>query len=106
MARERRAADAPAAVKLDAAYDDLTRQAFAVWVRMMVEPESALNGLGVEGLARKFSYKQRAFFEVLRQLRDKGYIRIVSAARPGKPAAILIAKRPLLVGRDHFVKLS
>lgn len=92
-------------ITLADAYQDLTREAFAVWVRMMVEPETVLEGTGINKLSKTFQYGRRSFWTILQQLRNKGYIRFATPA-PGSPAAIHITKRPMLVGRDHFLKLS
>jgi len=91
-------------VRLDEAYDALTREAYAVWVRMMLVPSSSLEGAGLAGLARVFRYKERGFREVLRELRNKGYLRVVTPPRPGQKAAIEIVKKPVLVGADRFVR--
>lgn len=93
-------------MRLEVAYDLLTRQAYAVWVRMMVEPEAVLERSGMEQLAERFRYRQRAFYNVVQELRDKGFIRVISPPRLGEPSAVILSKRALLVGRDHFIKLS
>ena len=93
------------AVRIDEAYDDLTREAFAVWIRMMVDGDVVLHVFGITALALRYNYKKRQFSTILRQLRNKGYVRFATPPR-GKPAVIKIAKRPLLVGYNRFVKLS
>ena len=93
------------AVRLDEAYDDLTREAYAVWIRLQIVPDHELRRFGLIHLAEKFRYRQRQFGTVMRQLRNKGYVRY-QAGLPGVPANIQITKRPLLVGFDRFIKLT
>ncbi|GAG41452.1 unnamed protein product, partial [marine sediment metagenome] len=96
----------PEAATIEVGYQALTREAFAVWIRLMVEPENVLESAGLARLAERFNYRERAFKEILRQLRNKGYVRIESPPRPGVPAKLFIQRRVLLVGRDHFIRLS
>lgn len=101
----RRRVELPTTAKLDEAYQDLSREAFAVWLRMAVDPKSVLEHSGVNNLAVRYRYKRRGFFDILRQLRNKGYVRFSTPPR-GDPVSVYIVRRPMLVGVDHFVKLS
>jgi len=95
----------PSTAKLDDAYEELTRAAFAVWLRMSADSTVVLQHSGVHNLAKRYGYARRGFFEVLRQLRNKGYVRYNTPPR-GESISVTIARRPLLVGVDQFVKLS
>lgn len=101
----KRSVDLPTVARIDEAYCDLTREAFAVWVRMSVDSKKVLEHSGVATLAERYRYKRRGFFDILRQLRNKGYVRFNTPPR-GEIVSVFIERRPLLVGADHFVKLS
>lgn len=102
---EKRLVEVQDAVKLEEAYNDLTREAFAVWIRLMVEPDHVLERAGMWKIAEKCNYGKRQFSNILRQLRNKGYLRYRSTS-PGVPVKLHVAKRPMLIGFDRFVKLS
>lgn len=93
------------AVKIADAYAELSKEAFSVWIRMAVESDRILAG-GLGRMAETFGYRERGFREILRQLRNAGYIRITTPPHGGIPAPLHISRRPLLVGHDRFVKLS
>lgn len=93
-------------IRIDAAYADLTRPVFALWIRMMAEPRASLEKAGVVALAARFGYRKSAFIDALHQLRNKGYIRVQHQQAVGEYSEIFIAKRPVLVAHDHFIKLS
>lgn len=94
-----------AVARLDVAYDNLSRQAFAVWLRMAVEPQKSLASDGIAALAKRFRYQRRSFAKVLQQLRNAGFIRYTTPAEVGERASIQIVKKPVLVGTNQFVKL-
>jgi hypothetical protein len=71
----------------------------------MVEPERVLQG-GVTKLGEKLGYKRRGFYHMLQELRNKGYVRVISHANPHEVSKVIIQRRAMLVGRDHFIKLS
>jgi MarR-like DNA-binding transcriptional regulator SgrR of sgrS sRNA len=72
---------------------------------MAVEPPYRLREEGITKLAQRFKYQRRSFAKVLQQLRNAGYIRYSTPADVGKRAEIELARRPLLIGNDAFVKL-
>lgn len=86
------------------AYNELSRTAFALWIRMCVHPTHELEKLGMYKLAKKFGYTRRTFYEQVQVLRNAGYVRY--ATTHGRAAQIRIAKRPMLIGVDQFIKLS
>lgn len=107
MAKNRRAGARvqPEGVTIQEGYTELTKPAFAVWIRLMIEPERILEG-GVERLGRALGYRRRGFFQVMQELRNKGYVRVIAGPCPRIPSMVKIQRRAMLVGRDHFIKLS
>lgn len=106
--RRKRPALTPSAsssASIEEAYNDLSRNAFAIWIRLMVTPERELEA-GRKALARSFGCSVSAFNRTIRELKLKGYVDLVPQAKAGEPSTIVISKRARLVGRDHFVKLS
>jgi transposase len=86
------------------AYDQLSRTAFALWIRLAVHPAHELETLGMYKLAKKFGYSRRTFYDQIQILRNSGYLRYVS--QHGRVAKIRLTKKPLLIGVDQFIKLS
>jgi len=88
---------------LDHAWRELTRDAFALWIRLMLEPKRALNA-GCKSLARRLGMAHRTFMRHLKELRDKGYLRIVSTGAR-MPSVVIITRRAMLVGLSQFITL-
>ncbi len=91
--------------KLDEAYGDLTRAAFATWIRLMVEPrenETLKKGRGK--VARMLGYSQRRSNEVLLELSRKGYVSFIFNGS-GKPTEVVIERRAMISSRGNFVRL-
>lgn len=95
----------PEGVRLGDAYADLTREAFAVWIRLSIEDEHTLREMGVGKMALVLKYKKRGFYDILCQLRNKGYVRY-RTPKLGERGRVHLSKRPMLVGYDQFLKLS
>lgn len=72
---------------IDQAYDELTRSAFAVWIRLMTERPETLK-MGKAKLAALLGYSPRRSDEVLTELARKGYISVIKTRPRGEPAAI------------------
>lgn len=88
---------------IDEAYRELTRQAFAVWVRLMTIPHEELEK-GQTNLARILGFKFPQKIAPVKELARKGYIKTIkNGCRPMK---IVIIKRLVLKGDDHVIKLG
>jgi hypothetical protein len=88
---------------IDHAWRDLSRNAFAVWIRLMLEPRRSLS-LGIKPLARRLAVDHKQLSSYLKELRNKGYLRIIKGAHPS-PASIVIVRRAMLVGLTQFITL-
>lgn len=91
--------------KLDKAYQELTRDAFAVWIRMMIIPEIELKTLGIKKLAKIFKYSRPGLYSILKELQNGGYIRIESAQKTGYTTKIYIERKAMILGGNHFIRL-
>ena len=90
-------------IALPAAWSELSEPAFAIWLRLMVVPwRELLKGRG--HLARLLDMPPRTLDRRLRELRNKGYIRLVPN-RNGLPTTLVITRRATIVGPSAFVKL-
>jgi len=79
-------------VSIPTAYCELSKRAFAVWVRLMAEsPEVLLTGR--HRLAELLSYSQRRFSEVLLELVRKGYVGVIPPERVGLVTQIVLRRR-------------
>lgn len=90
---------------IEEAYQELSQEAFACWVRLMVATAEEL-GAGRGTIARLLNYSEGRSNAILRELKLKQYLRLEPGAYPGLPTSVVIVKRCKLVGRNHFVKLS
>jgi hypothetical protein len=93
------------AVCLEQAYSDLTRPAFGTWLRLMAEPRGSLEKSGITALAGRIGVSRRVLWYWVRELRDKGYLRVVSPTRVGATARLLVVKRPSIATGSNFVRL-
>jgi hypothetical protein len=87
------------------AFEELSTQAFACWVRMHVIEGNKLKK-GRAEVAKLLGKSLSQSNAILRELRNCGYIRVNSATKRGNPSEILLEKRCVLVGIDHFIKMS
>lgn len=88
------------------AYSELTRAGFAAWFRLVVEPPETLTR-GRVHLAKVLGYSERRADDIFRELKRKGYIRLIRAHRPGLPTRVVIERRPLINRRDpSFAKVG
>lgn len=90
-------------VKIDKAYRELSKQAFLIWIRIAVIPESDLVGMGVAGMARELGYSKKAMWTIVQELRNKGYISYVASSVGRHKVEISLVKRPLIVGHTAFI---
>ncbi len=90
-------------VELSQAFDELTAQAFALWLRIAGEREACSEGR--RALALVTRYSQRRIGEILQELENKGYVGFVR--RPGATADGIVIHRRCVVGsRDGLIRLS
>jgi len=89
---------------IESAYRELTRPAFAVWIRMMVIPERFFLK-GRNKMAKKLGYSEPGADPVFRELSRKGYLKLESSG-PFVPVKITLVKRLILKGDDHIVNMG
>jgi hypothetical protein len=91
-------------VSIPQAYSELSQEAFAVLLRLAVEPRDVLRR-GRGKIARLLSYSERRSNEVLRELHHKGYVQFITGI-PGTPTEIVLQRRVLINQRiGHFARL-
>lgn len=86
------------------AFEELTPQAFAVWIRLMVTSEEEL--LGRKRIAKMLKYSLAASDNILNELKHKSYISFQRKKNPGGQVRVVIRRRAIISGRNNFVKLS
>lgn len=89
------------AVSIADAYDDLTRNAFAIWIRMHTMTPNQL-AMGRAKIARVFNYSSDRNNVVMRELFHKGFI-VFEPKGVGKPTTIHLTKRASVRGSAYFV---
>lgn len=93
----------PAPFPLDDAWGELGRDAFAVWVRLMLVPSRKLCG-GRNVLAEHLQMAPRTLSRFLYELRNKGYLRLIRSHESGR-LEVHILRRALIVGPTAFVRI-
>ena len=90
---------------IEEAFKELSRRAFAVWIRMMVTPPDKLRGLA--RMSKMLGCSSRNLRTVLTELRFKNFIELVRL-KEGRRGflEVKLTRRAMLVGADHFIKLS
>jgi hypothetical protein len=92
-------------VSIPDAYQELSRGAFAVWVRMALVPDEDL-AKGRAALARTCGYSPAQMNRVLAELQRKKYVAVDNPGAVGAPARLRTPKRPLIVScHNRFVRL-
>lgn len=86
------------------AYDQLSQQAFAVWVRLAVAERSALR-VGRAQLSAMLGYSRRQGDQVMRELEHKGFIAFVPHG-PWRKTIVVIVRKPLLETGHSFVRMA
>lgn len=86
------------------ASEDLSVYAFKAWIRLMLvlNPDEVL---GIRKIQVAIGYSRKRTFEILHELRRKGYIEW-KAEKKGVAIQLVVLRRAMLVGRDNFIKLS
>jgi len=92
-------------IELIDAYDDLTQEAFAVWIRLhMFTAEDMAKGR--KKSAQVVHYSEARFNVILRELAGGKYVRVIRGSRPGKPSTIEMLKICKVSNPHRFVRLS
>jgi len=86
------------------AYAELTRPAFAVWIRLMAMTPEQLT-LGRDFLAKQLGYSEPGASQVLKELSRKAYLKVDSGG-PFLPTQFILIKRLILKGDDHVITLG
>ena len=88
-------------IRIAEAYEELTRQGFAVWMRLVIMEYNELSNRKV--LAKVLGYSVARSNQILRELKRKGYISFIVGAS-WEPTEVVIERRPFLEGRGKFVR--
>jgi len=104
MARKK-ATKAAEPIDLATAYDALSQEAFAIWMRLHLFTPEQMNS-GRLRIASMTGYSESRLSVILRELRLAGYLHFQPSDRPGHTTAITFAKVCKISGRNRFVKLS
>ena len=92
-------------VTIQKAYQELTHEGFAVWLRLMVATDAELRA-GRGSLARLLGYSERRSNEVLRELNMKGYVDFDTVGG-GRPTRVIIQRRALVNARaSQFARIA
>jgi hypothetical protein len=86
------------------AYGQLSRPAFAIWIRMSVAPRAELR-IGRAKLSRLLGYSRRQGDELLRELERKGFVTFI-AHGPYRRTVVVITRKPLLEQGHSFTRFS
>lgn len=89
---------------IDFAYIDLTRPAFAVWIRLMTLTTDQ-HQRGRDYLSKQLGYSEPRASQIFKELCRKGYIKM-DAIGPFIPTRLVLIKRLILKGEDHIIKLG
>lgn len=92
------------AINLAEAYDALSQEAFAVWMRLHVASDDEMKHRGK--IARMLGYSEARSNSILRELRLAGYVTFTPGPYSGAPTTINLERRCKLGKRSRFVRLS
>lgn len=82
-----------------------TPDAFRLWVLLAVLPLETLAG-GDRAIARRLGVNRKAVHRNLTVLELAAIVERVAGPHPRSPRGVVLARPPLLVGDDRFVRLS
>jgi len=85
-------------------YAQLSRKAFAVWIRLSVAEPDELRA-GRTNVSALLGYSKRQGDEVLRELERNGFIAFLPDG-PWKRTTIVVARKPLLQRGHGFARFS
>jgi hypothetical protein len=86
------------------AYDQLTKPAFAIWIRMAVAERPELRA-GRAKLSRLLGYSRRQGDELLRELERKGFVAFIPHG-PWRRTVVVLVRRPLLERGHSFTRFA
>lgn len=86
------------------AYNQLTRKAFAVWIRLSLASPEELHA-GRTKVALMLGYSKRQGDEVLRELERSGFIAFLPEG-PWQRTTIVVARKPLIQRGHGFARFS
>jgi hypothetical protein len=86
------------------AYDQLTRGAFAIWIRMAVAERRELR-VGRAKLSLMLGYSRRQGDELLRELERKGFVAFLPHG-PWRRTVVVLTRRPLLERGHSFTRFA
>lgn len=95
--------DRPATIQ--EAYNELSQEAFAVWMRLLVAKDTELSK-GRGALADLLGYSEGRSNAILRELKHKGYIEFQKSYRIGLPTLVKILRRGLVTGPSRIMKMG
>lgn len=81
------------------AYDELTDEAFAIWIRMHFMPEEVV---GQMPLAKELNKSPRQLSVKFRELKEKGYMHMASPGLPA-PTTYKLVKRGKIGHGNRFL---
>lgn len=92
-------------ISIEKGYEELSHSAFSVWIRLMMVNDDKLKS-GRLRMAKLLGYSDSRSDCVLRELKNKGYLRLIPGPRNGTPTVVEIRRRASISGRNRFLKLS
>jgi hypothetical protein len=92
------------AISIADAYAELTRNEFAVWIRMMTMDDDEL--IGRKKTCERLGYKESRGSAILTELKYKKYISVTPTAGVTSPSRIEVVKRAKISGPNRFVNLA
>ncbi len=88
---------------IEEAYEELTQVAFAVWIRLQVAEPKQL--VGRSKIAKAIGYSVARSDEILRELKLKGYVKMMPRGN-GRASYLVLHRVPILSGPSGFITLS
>lgn len=85
-------------------YYDLSQQAFAAWIRLMVSDEKEIADR--KSISKTLCYSLSQTNTILKELRRKGYIKFERYGNPGRRSKLIFRKKTIISGPTRFVRLS
>ena len=93
----------PEDISFEEPYKVLTGNAYALWIRLHAIPQGQLNE-GRRALARRVGLPPRTFDRHISELRNHGFVGVVTQRAPGH-SAIQLLKRAAIIGATHVVTI-
>ena len=90
----------PDGISIEEAFNELSQEAFAIWVRLMTVPQSEMR-LGRKHLSGLLRINRHSMNRYLRELRNNGYIRLVR--QPGLCTEVILTRAVAMSFPNHFI---